>query len=103
VNRPDNHLEITRHMAGFIADRRAALGLSLDALAKRINCSKSHIWELEKGRSKNPTIWMALALCDGLQCSLSDLLGRNVSQPMFTAPEMALIDAHRRIFAASAQ
>jgi len=43
---------------------------------------------------------MMLALCDGLQCSLNELIGRDVSQPIFTAPEMALIDAHRRIFAA---
>ena len=100
MNRPDRYTDITDHMGQFILERRKALGLSLDALADRINCSKAHVWELEKGRSKNPTIWMALGLCKGLQCSLNDLLGRDVSQPLFTASEMALIDAHRRIFSA---
>lgn len=97
--RHDRNPEITAHMGEYIARRRDALGLSLDALAERIGCSKAHVWELEKGRSKNPTLWMVLALCDGLQCSLNDLLGRDVSQPLFTASEMALIDAHRSIFA----
>ena len=100
MQRPDRHPEITNHMAAFIAVRRSDLGLSLDDVAERIGASKTHIWELEKGRAKNPTLWMVLALCDGLQCSLNDLLGRDISQPLFTAPEMALIDAHRRIFAA---
>lgn len=95
------HPYITAHMGDFIKSRRDSLGLSLDEVAVRAGCTKSHIWELEKGRSKNPTITMALALCEALQCSLNDLLGRDVSQPIFTASEMALIDAHRRIFAAS--
>lgn len=99
ARRGDRNPEITAHMGAFIASRRAELGISLDALADRIGCSKAHVWELEKGRSKNPTLWMILALCDGLQCSMNDLLGRDVSQPVFTASEMALIDAHRRIFA----
>lgn len=100
MQRPDKHPDITAHMGKYINSRRKALGLSLDGLAERIDCSKTHIWELEKNRSKNPTLWMILALCDGLQCSLNDLLGRDLSQPAFTASEMALIDAHRRIFAA---
>lgn len=87
-------------MAAYINARRAKIGLSLDALAERTGMSKTHIWELEKGRAKNPTLWVILALCDGLQCSLNELIGRDVSQPIFTASEMALIDAHRRIFAA---
>lgn len=96
--RPDRHPEITQHMSGFIRERRAALGLSLDEVADRIGASKSHIWELETGRSKNPTLWMILALCEALQCSLNALIGKDISQPIFTESEMALIDAHRRIF-----
>lgn len=89
---------IISHIGPFIAERRAELGLSLEAVAERAGTTKSHIWELEKGRSRNPTISMALALCDALQCSLNSLLGRDVAQPQFTDQEMALIAAHRSIF-----
>jgi transcriptional regulator with XRE-family HTH domain len=91
--------EIADHISNYIAARRKHLGFSLDHLASRMGCSKSHIWELEKGRLKNPTLWMALSLCDGLNCSLNELIGRDVSQPLFSSSEIALIDAHRQIFA----
>lgn len=97
MQRADRNPEITEHMAAFIKSRRTALKMSLDDVAKRIGCSKSHIWELEKGRSKNPTLWMILALCDALHCSLNSLIGKDVSQPMVTDEEMALIEHHRRI------
>ncbi len=93
--------EIIAHIGPFIARRRAELRLSLDDVAERAGATKSHIWELEKGRTKNPTISMALALCDALQCSLNSLLGRDVSQPQCTDQEMALIAAHRSIFSKS--
>lgn len=90
--------KIISHMRDFIARRRAEIGLSLDEVATRARMTKSHVWELEKGRAKNPTVSTALALCDALQCSLNSLLGRDVSQPQFTDQEMALIAAHRSIF-----
>ena len=96
--REDRNITITAHMATYINVRRHALGLSLDDLAKRVGSSKSHILALERRKSKNPTLWVILALCDGLQCSLNSLIGTDVSQPMFSEQEMALIDAHRRIF-----
>ena len=96
MQRLNKHPEITAHMGSYINARRAQLGLSLGMLGERTEISKTHVWEIEKGRAKNPTLWVILALCDGLQCSLNDLLGRDVSQPIFTASEMALIEAHRR-------
>jgi transcriptional regulator with XRE-family HTH domain len=100
--RPNRNPEITLHMARFIKRRRKELGISLDEVAKRIGSSKAHIWALEVGESKNPTLWMILGLCDALQCSINALIGRDVSQPIYTESEMALIDAHRRIFRGSA-
>jgi transcriptional regulator with XRE-family HTH domain len=85
-------------MATFIHVRRLALRLSLEDVAKRMGSSKTHIWKLENGRSKNPTLWMILGLCEALQCSLNALIGKDVSQPIFTESEMALVDAHRTIF-----
>ena len=85
------------HIGPFIARRRAELRLSLDEVAQRSGCTKSHIWEMEQGRSRNPTIRMALALCDTLQCSLNSLLGMDVSQPRVTDDELELIATVRRI------
>lgn len=101
--RSDRNPEITAHMASFIHHRRKELGMSLDAVARRMDSSKAHIWQLESGTSKNPTIWTILGLCEALQCSLNALLGKDVSQPIFTESEMALIDAHRKIFGGSSQ
>ncbi len=89
---------IIDHMGPFIRRRRKDLRLSLQEVADLSGCTKSHVWELEKGRTTNPTISMALALCRALQCSLNSLLGIDVSQPDFTDDEMALIAAHRQIF-----
>ncbi|WP_236761822.1 helix-turn-helix domain-containing protein [Agrobacterium tumefaciens] len=96
--RADRHPMITAHMATYISVRRHELGLSLEQVAERCGSSKAHIWALERRKSKNPTLWLILALCDALNCSLNSLIGADVSQPMFSEQEMALIDAHRRIF-----
>lgn len=101
AERLDRNPEITSHMSRFIKRRRRELGLSLDEVAKRMGGSKAHIWQLETGGSKNPTLWMILGLCEALHCSLNELIGRDVSQPIYSRNEMALIDAHRRIFALS--
>lgn len=93
---------IRQHMPDAIRRRRAELRLSLDEVGARAGASKSHIWAMESGRNPNPTIAMALALCDALSMSLNDLLGVDASQPRFTEQEMALIAAHREIFARSA-
>lgn len=96
--RTDRNPMITAHMATYINVRRHELGLSLEDVAKRAGSSKAHIWALEHRQSKNPTLWLILALCDALQCSLNSLIGVDVSQPIFSEQEMALIDAHRRIY-----
>lgn len=96
--KPVNNDKISAHIGAFIASRRAELGLSLEDVARRAGTTKSHVWELEKGRSRNPSVTMALAMCEALQCGLNSLLGVDVSQPQFTDNEMALIAAHRGIF-----
>lgn len=101
MKRPDRHPQITAHMSAYIKSRRKLLGLTLEGLAEKIGSSKSYVWELESGRRTEPSLWSVLGLCDGLQCSMNDLLGCDVSQPTYTASEMALIDAHRRIYPAA--
>ena len=91
-------MDLSHNISTFVKSRRRELGLSLDEVASAANTSKSHVWEIEQGRAKNPTVNMALALCNALQCSLNSLLGLDVSQPQISDDEMALITAHRRIF-----
>jgi transcriptional regulator with XRE-family HTH domain len=102
VERENRNPEITSHMATFIKQRRKELRLSLDDVAKRMGGSKAHIWQLETGGSKNPSLWMILGICEALHCSLNALIGRDIAQPIYTESEMALIDAHREIFGLNA-
>lgn len=92
---------IMSHVGPFILKRRNELGMSLEEVAQRAKTTKSHVWEMEKGRSRNPTVMTAMAMCEALQCSLNSFLGVDVSQPLFTDGEMALIAAHRDIFGAA--
>lgn len=43
-------------MCEMIASERAKIDLSLQEVADRAGITKSHMWELENGRSVNPTI-----------------------------------------------
>jgi DNA-binding XRE family transcriptional regulator len=51
-------IETTRKlsMRKMIADMRFDLGMSLQDVADRAGITKSHMWEIENGRSVNPTI-----------------------------------------------
>lgn len=49
--------------------------LSLDDVAKAAGMTKSHIWELEAGRSRNPTIRAVWSIAAALGTSPADLLG----------------------------
>lgn len=86
------------NISAAIRRRRSELGLTLDEVATRVGTSKSHIWSIEQGRSVNPTLAMAIALCDALSISLNELVGMDVSQPIYSEQEMAMIAAHRAIF-----
>lgn len=55
--------------------------LSLQEVADRAGATKSHIWELEQGRSKNPTIGMAVAIANALGVSLDYLTGLSTTMP----------------------
>jgi transcriptional regulator with XRE-family HTH domain len=54
---------------------RAQAKMSLDDVAKAAGMTKSHIWELEQGRSKNPTVRAVWAIASALGCLPDDLLG----------------------------
>lgn len=57
-----------------IRQRRNELGLGLVDAAARCGISKSHIDDLEKGRSANPTVGTLYAIAQGLRLPLTELV-----------------------------
>ena len=53
----------------FLRMMREKNGLTLDELAARVDASKSHIWELENGRTE-PSFSIAFKLAVSLGCDL---------------------------------
>lgn len=58
-----------------IRSTRAARKMSLEELAGASGFTKSHVWELEKGRSRNPTVRAVWGLSKALGVSPAWLLG----------------------------
>lgn len=56
-----------------VRHRRSNMGLSLGDLADRTGVSKAMLSEIETGK-KNPTLRVACAIANGLDCQISDLL-----------------------------
>ena len=59
-------------MENSIHDRRKALGLSQQELAKRCGVSRQTINAIEKG-DYNPTIRLCICICQALGCTLDAL------------------------------
>lgn len=57
----------------MIRQRRKALGLSLEALAKKSGVSSTMLSEVERSL-KNPTVKLAYQIARALDCTLTDLL-----------------------------
>jgi len=67
-------------MAAFqerIKVTRKARNMSLEDLAVASGFTKSHVWELESGRSRNPTVRAIWGLSSALGVTPSWLLGLN--------------------------
>ena len=54
---------------------RQKSGQSLQAVADAIGISKAHVWELEKGRSKNPSFDLVQKLAKHFGVSIDTLVG----------------------------
>jgi DNA-binding XRE family transcriptional regulator len=50
----------------FIRQNREALGYTLQELAEKSGCTKSHLWAIESGATSNPTVSMVNGLARGL-------------------------------------
>ena len=53
--------------------------MSLDDVAKASGFAKSHVWELEQGRARNPTVRAVWGIADALGVSPGWLMGLDVN------------------------
>lgn len=54
---------------------RAQRGESLQTVADAVGASKAHIWQIEIGRSRNPSLELIRRLADHFELSVSSLVG----------------------------
>ena len=65
-------------LAAKLRDLRIRKNQSLQQLADAIGVSKTHIWELEKGRTTNPSIEMLTKLADHFEVTIRSLVGEDI-------------------------
>lgn len=58
---------------------RIRSGKSLQDVADAVGASKAHIWDLERGASKNPSLTLLKGLADYYKIGIADLVGENPS------------------------
>ncbi|MBA4173722.1 MAG: XRE family transcriptional regulator [Ralstonia sp.] len=73
---------------------RIARGKSLQELADEVGASKAHIWDLETGRSSNPSIELLTKLAKALKASIADLVGEN---PTGEAEDPQIVAMYREL------
>lgn len=54
---------------------------SLQDVANAVGASKTHIWDLETGRSQNPSMELLKAIADHFRIGVADLVGENPGAP----------------------
>ena len=69
---------------------RARKGLSLQDVAEAVGASKAHIWVLERGASKNPSMDLLVALAKTFKISVADLIGEPTASDVI-APDMVAL------------
>lgn len=60
-----------------LLELRLKKGESLQQVADAVGLSKTHVWELEKGRSKNPTTDLLTKLADHFGVTVRALIGED--------------------------
>lgn len=62
-------------LGATLKNLRLRKGESLQQLADAVGASKAHVWELETGKSKNPSLDLLSKLAEHFEISLSLLIG----------------------------
>jgi transcriptional regulator with XRE-family HTH domain len=68
-------------LAPKLKELRLKKGDSLQGLADAVGASKAHIWELETGKSRNPSMDLVQRLAQYFEVSLATLLGEDPAAP----------------------
>jgi transcriptional regulator with XRE-family HTH domain len=63
---------------------------SLQDVATAVEASKAHIWDLETGRAKNPSIELLKKIADYFRVSVAELIGEN-PQGADESPELVMM------------
>ena len=74
-------MSIPDRISKGMIERREALNLSLQEVADRAGLTKSHIWDLEAGNAKNPTLNSMVSIARALGVSLDYLTGLSTAAP----------------------
>lgn len=64
-------------LAAKLRTMRVKKGQSLQDVADAIGVSKTHIWQLEKGHSQNPSVDLLTKLADHFQVTVASLIGED--------------------------
>ena len=64
-------------LGAHLATLRMQKQQSLQDVAKAVEVSKAHVWELEKGRTKNPSMQLVERLADHFGVSVASLVGED--------------------------
>jgi transcriptional regulator with XRE-family HTH domain len=79
-------------LAQRLKELRLKKGVSLQALADAVGVSKAHVWELETGKSKNPSIELLTKLARHFEVPLAQLVGED---PDASEEEQELVSMFR--------
>jgi len=63
--------------------------LSLQELADQIGASKAHVWDLEQGKTKNPSLALLTELSRALKVPIKELVGESEETSSTDRPELA--------------
>jgi len=73
---------------------RMRSGKSLQEVADAVGASKAHVWDLERGASKNPSLTLIKSLADFYRVGVADLVGENPQAP---EEDPALVAMYRNL------
>ena len=68
-------------LGAHLTTLRRTKGESLQDVADAVGVSKAHVWELEKGRTDNPSMGLVVRLADHFGVSVGFLVGENLDAP----------------------
>ncbi|MEG6507906.1 helix-turn-helix transcriptional regulator [Methyloligella sp. 2.7D] len=77
-----------------LKELRIKNNLSLQELADSVGASKAHIWELETGRSKNPSVDLVRRISERFKITVSELLGES---PQGTEEDQDIVAMYREL------